>query len=127
MPGVAEFGIIENFDEEKDYSNLDEFGVFPEVFPNALKAYNCVAINDDALNGWWPRIEGMKSNFHTFMHPETALARYGVTLIPPESLDLFYDIVKNDTSSEFTEQAAAVLAVIENAKRNGKFVIHFGI
>ena len=127
MPCVAEFGIIENFDKEKDYSNLDEFGVFPEVFPNALKAYNCVAINDDALNDWWPRIEGMKSYFHSFTRPETALARCGVTLIPPESFDLFYDIVANDTSSEFEEQTAAVLAVIEKAKRNGKFIIHFGI
>ena len=126
MP-VHEFGIIENFDAKKDYANLDEFGVFPEVFPNAIKEYNCAAINDDALNGWWPRIESMKSYFHTYSRPETALARYGVTLIPPESLDLFHSIVKEDTQPAYLEQAAAVLAVVEKAKHNGKFVIHFGV
>jgi hypothetical protein len=127
MPCEHNFGIIENFDKQKAYDNLDEFDVFPDVFPNALKAYGCANINDDALNDWWPRIENMAVYWHTYSRPGKALARYGVTLIPPESLDLFYSIVKDNTQSKFSEQAAAVLAVIDKAKRNGKYVIHFGI
>ena len=127
MPCEANFGIIENFDTEKDYSKIDEFGIFPETFPRALQAYHCVAIHDDALNDWWPRLKEMKSYFHTHSRPETALARCGVTLIPPESLDLFYSIVKEETQPEFMEQATAVMTVIEKAKRNGKYIIHFGV
>jgi len=115
MPCVAEFGIIENFDREKDYSEYEP------------QKYNCVSIDDDALNNWWARLEGMKSYFHTYSRPEKALARWGVTLIPPESLDLFHAIVKDDTQPEYHEQAAAVLSVIKEAKRDGKFVIHFGV
>ena len=42
MPCVAEFGIIEEFDKDKDYSS--------EYEP---QKYNCVAIDDDILNDWW--------------------------------------------------------------------------
>ena len=115
MPCVAEFGIIKDFDREKDYSEYEP------------QKYNCVSIDDDALNNWWARLEDMKSYFHTYSRPDKALARCGVTLIPPESLDLFHAIVKDDTQAEYHEQAAAVLSVIEEAKRNGSFVIHFGV
>ena len=40
MPCVAEFGIIDNIDNKKDYSDYE-----PEK-------YNCVAIDDDILNDW---------------------------------------------------------------------------
>ena len=114
MPCYAEFGIINNFDKEKDYSDYEP------------KMYNCVGIDDNALNSWWVRLESMKSYFHAYSRPEMALARCGVTLIPPDSLDLFYDIVKNDTPSEFTEQVADVLAIISKAKHNSKYIIHYG-
>jgi hypothetical protein len=122
-----DFGIIEIFSKAKDYDNLDEFGVFSYTYINAVKAYNCATIDDDALNGWWPRIGSMKSYFHTYSRPGTGIARHGVTLIPPESLELFYAIVRDDTTPEFSEQAAAVLTVIAKAKRDGKFIIHFGV
>ena len=115
MSALAEFGIIEALDMEKDYSVYEP------------QTYHCVSIDDDALDNWWPRIESMKSYFHTYSRPETALARYGVTLIPPESLGLFHAIVSENTRPEYLEQAAAVLAVVEKAKHNGKFVIHFGV
>lgn len=41
MPSTAQFGIIENFDKEKDYGVSYEPGM-----------YSCVGIDDDALNGW---------------------------------------------------------------------------
>lgn len=71
----AEFGIIDDFDPQKDYDDSYE----PE-------RYHCIAICDDALNDWWDDIQDMRTYFHCYNRPETALARWGVTLIPPESL-----------------------------------------
>jgi ribonuclease PH len=59
----------------------------------------------------------MKSYFHCYARPSVALARWGVTLIPPESLELFCDIVKNDIEARFAAEASAVLAVAEAARR----------
>ena len=115
MPAVHEFGIIMSLDKNKDYGYYN-----PE-------AYNCVDIDDDAMYGWAKRIETMKSYFHCFNRPAAGLAWCGVTLIPPESLDLFHDIVAKNTSIGFIEQVPPLLDIISKAKKDNKFIIHFGI
>lgn len=116
MPCVHEFGIVANLDKNKDYGYYH-----PEE-------YSCVVIHDDAMYEWGERINTMKSYFHCFSRPATGLAWCGITLIPPESLDLFYDIVANNTNNkEFAGQVQPLLDVISEAKKNGKFIIHFGI
>ncbi len=77
----AEFGIIDDFDINKDYGDNYE-----------PQRYHCVAICDDALNDWWERLTEMKSYFHCFNRPSKALARWGITIIPPESLSLLIEI-----------------------------------
>ena len=116
MPCNAEFGIIENFDKNKEYG--EEY---------APQKYNCIAIDDDIINNWWPKLISMKSYFHNFSRPGTALARYGITLIPPESLDLFYDVVANDTEEAFIDQIYPLLKLIKKAEAENKFVIHYGV
>ncbi len=119
VPCVAEFGIIDNFDENKDYSQYE-----PEK-------YHCIAIQDDILDDWWARLTTMKSYFHSYNRPETALARWGVTLIPPESLDLLDDIIAWDTKPKdlkrYYEEISMLLTLIRKAKSENKFVIHFGV
>jgi hypothetical protein len=44
---VAQFGIIDEFDENKDY------GYEPEK-------YHCVAINDDFIGDWWKELTQIK-------------------------------------------------------------------
>ena len=46
MPCEHSYGIIRNLDSEKDYAKLEGF----DTFAAAIQAYNCAAINDDALN-----------------------------------------------------------------------------
>lgn len=82
MACVAEFGIIHHFEEGKDYSYYE-----PEK-------YNCVAIDDDILNDWWNELTLIRTYFHSYSRRNLALARWGVTLIPPESLEAFYYCVK---------------------------------
>lgn len=64
----------------------------------------------DVINDWWSRLLIMKSHFHCYNRPETALARCAITLIPPDSLDFFYDIVANDTTEEYINQIPALFA-----------------
>lgn len=105
MPCNAEFGIIETLDKNKDYGTSYE----PDK-------YGCVSIDDDILENWWERLTKMKSYFHCYARPETALARYGVMLIPPESLDLFYDIAAHDTAEEYQEFIEPLLELIKKRK-----------
>ena len=116
MPCNAEFGIIDSIDTDL----LKEYDYEP-------KRYGCTAIDDDALEGWQERLLEMESYFHRLGRPEHGLARWGITLIPPRSLALFYDIVKNDTDIKFSDQAEGLLLKIEEAMRCEKFMIHYGV
>ena len=80
----TEFGIIEDINETDNY----------DYDP---KKYGCVAIDDDwYINDWWNRLSLMKTNFNNFNHPEFGLNRWGIPIIPPESLTILQDIVLSD-------------------------------
>ncbi len=48
------------------------------------------------IDGWWSRLVLFKTYFHSLKRPGFGLARWGVTLIPPESLPAFQEIVLSD-------------------------------
>lgn len=111
----AEFGIIEELDVEKDYGDYN-----PEQ-------YRCKTICDDAINDWWKSLEKMPSYFHSYNRPASALARWGVTIIPPSSLELFIRVIITETKNEFRTDALEIVALLEEARTRNKFVIHYGI
>ena len=116
MPCVAQFGIIDQFEKSKDYSSDYE-----------PQKYNCVAIDDDILNDWWSELILVKTYFHCFNRPSYALARWGVTLIPPESLETFYNIVSKDVKSKTSRELIGLMALLRQAKSENKYVIHYGV
>ncbi len=116
MPCNAQFGIIDQFEKLKDYS-LDY---------EPLK-YKCVAISDDILNDWWSELILIKTYFHCYNRPSYALARWGVTLIPPESLEPFYIIVSKDNRSNSSEELIGLMALLRRAISENKYVIHYGV
>lgn len=112
----AEFGIIDDIAGKHDYSDYE-----PEK-------YHCVFINDDIyINDWWDKLILIKTYFHNLNRPSYGLARYGVTLIPVESLSLFQDIVLSDkrisTDNSLTDLADKIKEAIECKK----FMIHYGV
>ncbi|WP_053957256.1 hypothetical protein [Inediibacterium massiliense] len=115
MACVAEFGIVDNFDQNKDYSEYEP------------QKYNCIAIEDDIINNWWNELMLIKTYFHNYNRPEYALARWGVTLIPPESLEAFYKIVANDSRSKSSKELANLMTLIRKAISENKYVIHYGV
>ena len=115
MACVAEFGIINEFEKDKDYSDYEP-----------LK-YNCVSIDDDILDDWWNKLSSMKTYFHCYSRPDFALARHGVTLIPPETLEYFYSIVSTDTRSKSSKELIDLMILLRKAICEKKYVIHYGI
>lgn len=112
----AEFGIIDEIDITKDYS---------EYNPDK---YCCIAIDDDEyINDWWNELSIIKTYFHNLNRPSTALARYGVTLIPPESLSAFLNIVLTDKRIYKDKNLIDLADKIEQAINENKFMIHYGV
>ena len=115
MACVAQFGIIDEFETDKDYSEYE-----PEK-------YHLIAIDDDLLDDWWDQLTQLKSYFHCYSRPAFALARWGVTLIPPESLETFYRIVSADQRSQSLCEIKVLLEIIQKAISENKYVIHYGV
>ena len=112
----AEFGIIDQIDFQKDYSGYE-----PEK-------YQCIAIDDNIyIDDWWECLNKMKTYFHCMSRPNTGLARWGITLIPPESLVEFQDIVLSDMRLYSDDNLVNLARKIKMAIDENKFMIHYGV
>lgn len=111
-----EFGIIEHLDEKKDYSDYE-----PDI-------YHCIFIYDDwYIDDWWDKLILMKTYFHNRNRPNYGLDRWGVTLIPPESLPAFQEIVISDKRINRDKHLVDLANTIAEAIERQKYMIHFGV
>lgn len=109
MP-VHEFGIMPS-DPQKGKSYID---YEPEK-------YNCILVDDKYILPFLNRFREIKCFWHTVDRSEYGLAYYGITLIPPESLGSVIEIIWNKT------ELSELIALLSEAERENKYVIHFGI
>jgi hypothetical protein len=112
----ASFGIIDEFDKEKDYSADYE-----------PQKYNCVTVDDNILDDWWKDLLLVKTYYHCYGKPGLALARWGVTLIPPESAEAFYSIVLKDEKAKSSAELIDLMTLLRKAISENKYIIHYGI
>lgn len=111
----TEFGIIEDIKETQSYSYDPE-------------KYHCVFIDDEIyIDDWWDKLILLKTYFHSLNRPEFGLARYGITLIPPESLPAFQEIVLSDKRMKQDENLMKLAETIQDAIQRNKYMIHYGI
>lgn len=111
-----EFGIIEHLDENKDYSNYEP------------SRYHCIFIYDDwYIDDWWDRLILMKTYFNNLKCPNYGLARWGVTLILPQSLPAFQEIVISDKRINKDEHLVDLANTIARAIEEQKYMIHYGV
>lgn len=105
-----------------------EFGIMPQA-PLLGKRfdeyepekYHCVAVSDDDILPCLDAFRCGKTYWHSLDRPELGLAYNGITLIPPETLDAYLEIIwKNPKLSEL----AALFSIAAHEKC---YVIHFGI
>ncbi|MDF9825530.1 hypothetical protein M2475_001977 [Breznakia sp. PF5-3] len=112
MGPYNEFAIIDHLELEYDYSFTDK------------DKYNYVKISDDFVNEWVSNLKKMPTFWHNLNRPNEGLARYGVTLIPPKSLLEFLNVVIKD---ENRSEVKKLIELIEEAIKEKKYIIHFGI
>ena len=111
----AKFGIIEDIGEAQKYSYDPD-------------KYQCVYIHDDIyIDDWWDDLVLLKTYFHSLSRPEFGLARWGITLIPPESLPGFQEIVLSDKRINEDAHLRELADKIQDAISRNKFMIHFGV
>ena len=125
MGPYAEFGIIDDYNENENYEKYE-----PEK-------YNCVPIPDDVINDWWESLLSMNVRPFGYETVHTvALNRWGVTIIPPESLSFFIEIIKSKTSlryesnkrnKELARMLNTLIDVIQKANNENKHMIHYGV
>ncbi len=110
-----EFGIIENIQNEKRKISYES------------QKYNCISVDDEIIMHLNENLSIMRTYFHSLERPEFGLAYWGITIIPPESLSFFYDVVTSSTICKKSIEINELAYKIIQAKEGNKFMIHFGV
>ena len=69
----------------------------------------------------------MRTYFHSLERPEFGLAYWGITIIPLESLAMFYDAIISSSLYKKSAELNELASKIFQAKEENKYMIHFGI
>ena len=85
--------------------------------------YNCIAIDDDYIEAVSEKLLNVDCYWHTLKRPEKGLAYYGVTIIPPNSMDALIEMLLRQDVSE----CIPLIDLAKKAKEDEKYIIHFGI
>jgi len=114
-----EFGIIDSFEENKWYSDYEP------------KKYNCISVNDDLIEEliikYNEELMAIKTYFQVTTQPGTGLDYCGVTLIPPESLKQFRDVIIKANSHYQSQELKLLIEKVSDAIIKNKYLIHYGI
>lgn len=114
-----------------------EFGVMEEIMYNVRydtyepKKYKCISVDDEiieeVLHNYEEKFKKMKAYIHTTSLPGYGLNYTGITLVPPESLWKFRDIIVDANRYYRSEELELLIKTIDVAIKREKFIIHFGI
>lgn len=119
MAYIHEFGIINSIEENRDYSYEPE-------------KYSCIAIDGDLIDAIYPKgfgeqMRSVPTFFNNTTTPATDLAYYGITLIPPSSLELFLQIIMEENRKLPSNEFGPLILKINEAAKENKWLIHYGV
>ncbi len=83
--------------------------------------------DDDFIQELMEACSIMRTYFHSYHRTELGLDYYGITLIPNESLSMFYEIVTQSRAFPRSEEVSDLARLIIQVEREGKDLVHFGI
>ena len=105
-----EFGIMQHAPQPKERYDAYE-----------PQKYNCIAVDDDDIEKIDICLNCVDFYWHTLDVPAKGIAYTGVTLIPPASLQSFMDVIEKMTELKELKD------LLEKARSENKWVIHFGL
>ncbi len=113
------FGLIDQFEENKWYQTYEP------------QKYHCVSVDMDIMDQVFEAHIEELMQIKTFAvsstQPLHGLDEAGVTLIPPESLKAFCDVIVNANRRLKTPQLFMLVEKVREAMEKSKYLIHFGI
>lgn len=115
MPYTHEFGVLHLSDRQSSYDMYE-----PERF-------DCVSVDGEVVDRLIEELSKMRTFSHSYDRPGYGLEHHGVTLIPYESLSLFYQVVKKTMYVHESEQLNQLVAKIAQAQVAKKDMIHYGL
>ena len=107
-----EFGIMQH-----EPSSNESFNTYEP------QKYNCIMIDDDFIEPIMVDLQRIDCYWHTRQIAEKGLAYCGITLIPPKSMEALISILSSKNKQEYT----SLIGLANQAKENGKYLIHYGI
>ena len=107
-----EFGIMQNKPMNKER--------FDEYEPNK---YNCIVVEDNFIEPILTDLQNVDCYWHTLQNSNKGLAYCGITLIPPESMNILIKILSSQGKLEYND----LISLANQAKEENKYIIHFGI
>ncbi|CAI8710081.1 MULTISPECIES: hypothetical protein [Bacillus] len=110
-----EFGVINDINNQKTYESYT-----PDV-------HDCISVDDHIIENLLKPLSTMKTYFYSLKRPEYGLAYSGITVIPPESLSQFLDVVISYKDMRQSVNLNELAKKIIQAKEEDKYMIHFGI
>ena len=85
--------------------------------------YECISIHDEYIQPILKDLSTLDCYWHTLNVQSKGLAYYGITLIPPKSMDRFIEILSKNNSVEYYQ----LIDLLKLAIQLDKYIIHFGI
>lgn len=117
--------------------SIHEFGIMNEIMYNVQyefyepEEYNCISVDDnlieEIINNYLEEFQNMKTYSHNTVNQGYGLDYCGITLIPPESLEKFNNIITSANKHYKSQELELLINKISEAIKNNKFLIHFGI
>ncbi len=105
-----EFGIMQNAPQQGKRYDIYE-----------PRKYNCISVDDDHLEDIVGNFDHIDFYWHTLDVKGKGIAYCGITLIPPDSIEAFVDVIKD--IPELSElKKLSKKALLEN-----KWIIHYGL
>lgn len=83
--------------------------------------YNCISVNDDHMEDIIEKLNDIDFYWHTIDSQNKGLAYYGITLIPPSSMEKFVAVI------EKIPELYELKQFLSKAHKENKWIIHFGI
>ncbi|MGG5372164.1 hypothetical protein [Enterococcus sp. AZ196] len=91
------------------------------------KKYHCISVNDASIQALLPSPSLIKTYFSSLEQPDFGLDYYGVTIIPVDSLSAFLDSVSSAKGLKQEDDVTELCKLIIQAKKENKYMIHYGI